>query len=163
MEFYAVSDMGKCRTENQDTYGNVGEGRVFFVTVCDGMGGAAAGKQAAEIACAQMLDVFSELLVREGDGHAPQPLTSYESKRLLREALERANNAVYLESQKSQSMHGMGTTVAAALFYYGKAYIMHVGDSRVYRYRSGLLERMTSDHSLVQTMVDAGSLTEEQA
>ena len=50
MEFYAISDVGKCRTENQDSCGSVGEGRIFFATVCDGMGGAAAGRQAAEIA-----------------------------------------------------------------------------------------------------------------
>lgn len=163
MEFYAVSDVGKCRVENQDTCGSVGEDRIFFATVCDGMGGAAAGKQAAEIACAQMTDVFSELFAREHGTHAPKPLTAYESKRLLRLALDRANDAVYLESQKDRSMHGMGTTVAATLFYYGKAYMMHVGDSRIYRYRNGFLERMTSDHSLVQTMVEAGTLTEEQA
>ncbi len=163
MEFYAVSDVGKCRAENQDTCGHVGKERIFFATVCDGMGGAAAGKQAAEIACAQMIGVFSELFEREQGGHTPKPLTAYESKRLLRRALDSANDAVFLESQKNQSMHGMGTTVAAALFYYGKVYMMHVGDSRIYRYRNGFLERMTSDHSLVQTMVDAGELTEEQA
>lgn len=163
MEFYAVSDIGKCRTENQDTYGSVGEGRIFFATVCDGMGGAAAGKQAAETACEQILGVISEHFAREKDGRSPKPLTAYESKRLLRQALDLANDAVYLASQKDKALHGMGTTVAATLFYYGKAYIMHVGDSRVYRYRNGFLERMTSDHSLVQTMVDEGKLTEEQA
>lgn len=163
MEFYAISDVGKCRIENQDTCGSVGEGRVFFASVCDGMGGAAAGRQAAEIACEQMLDVFSDAFGRETGGSTPKPLTAYESKKLLRTALDRANDAVYQASREDESKHGMGTTVAAALFYYGKIYVMHVGDSRVYRHRNGMLERLTSDHSLVQTMVDAGSLTENEA
>lgn len=163
MEYYAVSDIGRCRNENQDTFGSIGEGGFFFAIVCDGMGGAAAGKQAAELACATAIETVSQMLGDTHKGAAPRLLTAYESKRILREALERANQAVYSESKTEADKHGMGTTVAAVLFYYGHAYTMHVGDSRIYLMRGGALSRLTEDHSVVQMMVDTGEITEEEA
>ena len=165
MKYYALSDKGLCRNENQDNYGSIGNGRVFFTVVCDGMGGAVGGKLAAELAVAAALESVREAIGADETGaHSePRPLNDFEVRRILRSALDAANAAVYQRASEDSELRGMGTTVVSLFVYYGKAYVMHVGDSRLYLFREGRLHRVTRDHSYVQSLVELGEITEEQA
>lgn len=165
MKYYALSDKGLCRNENQDNYGYIGDGRVFFTVVCDGMGGAVGGKLAAELAVFAALDAVRAAIGADETGsHAePRPLNDFEVRRILRCALDAANSAVFQRASEDADLRGMGTTIVALFVYYGKAYVMHVGDSRLYLFREGKLHRVTRDHSYVQSLVELGEITEEEA
>ncbi len=162
MNFAGRTDVGCHRQDNQDCYGTSKGERAFFALVCDGMGGAAAGDLAARTACDSILqDVTDELDIhRDAD---KQPMDQQKVKGILWSAVNRANERVFELSRSREELRGMGTTVVMVLCYYGKVYVAHVGDSRAYLLRGGRLRRLTSDHSLVQNLIDAGTLTEEEA
>ncbi|HEY5976996.1 MAG TPA: Stp1/IreP family PP2C-type Ser/Thr phosphatase [Solirubrobacterales bacterium] len=139
------SDTGRQRSANEDS---------FFVrspifVVADGMGGAQAGEVASKAAA----DAFDRDL----------PSTSPEA--FLRETIESANRDIHELAREDSAKAGMGTTITAVIVdAEGESVaIGHVGDSRAYRLRSGKLERLTRDHSLVEEMRRKGQLTEEQA
>ena len=143
----ASSHIGKIRASNQDS-GSVG--RNLFV-VADGMGGHAGG------------DVASALAVQHLFGLD----RSYDSVEEAREALFRGvldagadlTNAVV----EHPELTGMGTTVSAMIRVKSQMVIAHIGDSRIYRLREGVLEQITSDHTFVQRLVDSGRITPEEA
>jgi protein phosphatase len=81
---------------------------------------------------------------------------------LLEQAVLKANQAVYMMAEREAHYRGMGTTIVAALFRNGFISIAHVGDSRLYRYRHGMLTQLTTDHSVVQELIDCGFCTPEQ-
>mgnify|MGYP003226129200 FL=1 len=81
---------------------------------------------------------------------------------LLKDAIEYANSVVYKKAQSKENLRGMGTTLDVCLIY-SRIYIGHVGDSRVYRIRKEFMRRLTKDHSYVQTLVDDGTITKEEA
>jgi len=139
------SDTGRQRSANEDS---------FFVrspifVVADGMGGAQAGEVASKAAA----DAFDRDL----------PSTAPEA--FLRETIEAANSEIHELAREDSAKAGMGTTITAVIVdAEGESVaIGHVGDSRAYRLRSGKLERLTRDHSLVEEMRRKGQLTEEQA
>ena len=82
---------------------------------------------------------------------------------LLKDAIEYANSVVYKKAQSKENLRGMGTTLDVCLIYNSRIYIGHVGDSRVYRIRKEFIIRLTKDHSYVQTLVDDGTITKEEA
>ena len=82
---------------------------------------------------------------------------------LLKDAIEYANSVVYKKAQSKENLRGMGTTLDVRLIYNSRIYIGHVGDSRVYRIRKEFMRRLTKDHSYVQTLVDDGTITKEEA
>ena len=82
---------------------------------------------------------------------------------LLKDAIEYANSVVYKKAQSKEDLRGMGTTLDVCLIYNSRIYIGHVGDSRVYRIRKEFMRRLTKDHSYVQTLVDDGTITKEEA
>ena len=143
----ASSHIGKVRASNQDS-GSVG--RHLFV-VADGMGGHAGG------------DVASALAVQHLFG-LDRP---YDSVEEAREALFHGIMAAGKELTSSVEEHpeltGMGTTVSAMIRVKSDMVIAHIGDSRIYRLRGGVLEQITSDHTFVQRLVDSGRITPEEA
>ena len=147
------TDVGATREENQDSvdYIQTPDGEWTLLVVCDGMGGHADGKLASSMAVDLIGRRFTELSAA-GD-----------AREALRGAIVDANAAVYSASRESGQARGMGTTCAALAVRGDEAWIAHVGDSRVYRIRPGVVERMTRDHSAVQRMVDAGMITEDEA
>ena len=147
------TDVGATREENQDSidYIQTPDGAWTLLVVCDGMGGHADGKLASSMAVDLIGRRFTELSAA-GD-----------AREALRGAIVDANAAVYSASRESGQARGMGTTCAALAVRGDEAWIAHVGDSRVYRIRPGVVERMTRDHSAVQRMVDAGMITEDEA
>jgi protein phosphatase len=128
----------------------------FLAIVADGMGGAAAGAVASRLAVARVYGGMATSGMGEGrptpDGFA----------RRLRQAVEDANRALHAHAAHDPACEGMGTTMTAAGVLDGWVYVAQVGDSRAYLLRGGQAVQITRDQSLVQSMIDAGTLTEAQ-
>ncbi len=148
MKVYAITDIGRMRPINEDSYYAPREGE-RFCAVADGMGGHNAGEVASAIA----VNVFSESM-REA-GHI--------SAEALCAAVESANDAVYHTAMENEGMNGMGTTFSALAVREDVAFIAHVGDSRIYLVRRGAILQVTTDHTLVEEMVRKGLITPREA
>lgn len=156
MKIVAKTDRGMVRENNQDSYA-VGEfpGEVAWAVVCDGMGGASGGN----IASALAVKIISEKLnASYRDGMSDKSI-----KNMLDAAIVAANMAVYDMAKKNKQLSGMGTTVVCAVVRGFSAYIVHAGDSRAYLIDSNGIEQITTDHSVVQSLVQKGQLTPDQA
>ncbi len=142
VDFATATDPGMVRNSNQDSVYADGK---FFV-VADGMGGHAGGDVASRLA----VEALSEALL---DGASPQ------------EAIVAANHRVFEAASRDPALEGMGTTVTMAIVNDAKTAVevLNIGDSRAYLLSRGELSKITSDHTFVQELVDAGSITEEQA
>ena len=153
----AKTDIGMKRSSNQDSfnYGQLDGGAVTWAVVCDGMGGMAAGNVASTTAVEVISNSFENNLSPKSSASAV--------RNLLKSSIESANARVYGMSMEDTELHGMGTTVVAVVVIKGVAYIAHAGDSRVYLYSNNKLTQLTTDHSVVQTLVEKGQLTEEEA
>ncbi len=156
MIFSAKTDIGLKRTINQDVYDvKILNNELAFALVLDGMGGMAAGNVASSVAATHIAGSLNDNL-------SPK-LTEKQLTTFLRAAVESANAAVFEKAASDQELHGMGTTVVCAVIRKDSCFVAHAGDSRLYLYRDGTLIQMTNDHSVVQSMVDNGHLTEEEA
>ncbi len=155
MKLAGNTDVGMLRAENQDCFcaGEFSAGGGFAL-VCDGMGGAAGGAAASTMACNSMR---AHLL------SAPRDCEMGLEKAFLTKMMEVANLEVFQTAAKSDALAGMGTTAVCALLKEGQAFISHVGDSRCYLLRGGVLVQLTRDHSYVQGLVDYGTITPEEA
>lgn len=140
----AMTDVGRQRHTNEDNY--YCDPPLF--AVADGMGGAQAGEVASEMAINEF--------VEERD-------TSAAAEKQLEQIAQAANRKIFEMAQSDSRRAGMGTTLTAAMLDGQYVAVGHVGDSRLYLYRDGGLERMTRDHSLVEEFVRQGKLTPEQA
>ena len=148
MRFYAITDTGRIRAINEDSF-YLPEGKERFCAVADGMGGHNAG------------EVASALAVRVFAGHmrSEEHITAM----AMQTAVKQANAEVFREAGLDEAMSGMGTTFTALAFEDGTAHIAHVGDSRAYLIRRGTIMRVTTDHTLVEEMVLKGLLTVREA
>ncbi|MGQ0703326.1 MAG: Stp1/IreP family PP2C-type Ser/Thr phosphatase [Gemmatimonadales bacterium] len=168
----ARSDPGQTRDHNEDVFRiadlsggkdlanggphRVGDrGSVFLVA--DGMGGAAAGELASSMAAQFIVTYLTEHWSRDG-ARSPELFTER-----LREAVEQANDRLHAYAQEHPDVRGMGTTATVAGVLDGALYLAQVGDSRGYLIRNGVATQLTKDQSLMQRLVDAGELTEEEA
>ena len=157
MKITAKTDVGKVRANNQDSYsaGEMSDGSAWAV-VCDGMGGAAGGNIASTMAVKQISHSI--------EGCYRHDMRPSSIKNVLESAITNANTAVYDRSVAEPSLSGMGTTCVAVIIVDSVAYIAHVGDSRAYLIsKSGSIRRLTRDHSVVQNLIESGSLTPEEA
>ena len=145
---YIQSHIGG-RTENQDFYGSAQTRFGELIIVCDGMGGHG-GRYAAERAVQIVIEE-----VTKSDNKNPS--------KALQEAIAKANETIWQDSNTNISLKGMGSTVVALLITPERAICCHVGDSRVYQLRKGKVLHRTSDHSLVFDLVRIGKISEEQA
>jgi len=164
MNFFGKSDVGLMRADNQDGYEICGICKnATLAAVCDGMGGAKSGNVASEHA----LEVFCERVLKycepkiSSDGILK--ITGDEACVILDDAVDDANKAVYKKGQSSPDDHGMGTTLVAALFCGDVAFVVNVGDSRLYLISDDTISQITHDHSYVQHLIDSGSLTPDEA
>jgi protein phosphatase len=139
----ARSDTGRKRRRNEDSY--VCEPPLF--AVADGMGGAQAGEVASRLAAGTLREAST-------DGTPEERVVAL---------IQEANRRVFREAGEDATRRGMGTTVTVALALDDRIVIGHVGDSRAYRIRSGELEQLTEDHSLVAELVRSGKLSPEEA
>ncbi len=155
MKIVAKTDKGRVRDSNQDAYA-VGEfpDEVAWAVVCDGMGGEAGGN----IASALAVKVISDKI----NASYRENMKDSSIKNMLHSALVAANMEVFDMADSNSDLHGMGTTVVCAIVKDSKAFIAHAGDSRAYVY-DGRLMQVTTDHSLVQKLLDSGRITKEEA
>lgn len=155
MNCFAASDTGRVRKINEDAYYNDPEGLGLFI-VADGMG----GHQAGEVASALAVSTISDLL--------REPLTKGRLRRrqveeLLRDTVVSTNRIIYGKATEDAGFSGMGTTVVVCVLQGARAHIAHIGDSRAYLARGGVLRQLTTDHSLVQELLSKGRITEAEA
>lgn len=165
MKFYGKSDVGIVRSENQDCFGiyELLPG-VTLCVICDGMGGNAGGSIASRLAIDAFSDMMREMIIPDSPEAAPD-LSDRNVRGALREAVRAANMSVREKAKESAGkLDGMGTTLVALLMTSGGyAWAVNVGDSRLYRLLPDRLIRLTRDHSYVQQLVDAGTLSQEEA
>ncbi len=173
VKLFARTDVGQVREHNEDNFlvadltrrsrglleanraTTIGpQGAVF--AVCDGMGGAAAGEIASQLA----VDIIYERLVED---IGERPLKRDELARRLVGAIEAAGQRIFHEAKNDRSRRGMGTTVTAAALVDELLFFAQVGDSRGYILRGENLVQLTRDQSLVNQLIEAGQLTEEEA
>lgn len=154
-EYYAISDVGLKRPENQDSYLTI-ENRYgdFLGVVCDGIGGA----QAGDVASGEAVKYLSEVFGDSGPFH-----TIEEAKEYLNKQLTLANKRVYDLARKNASLKGMGTTVTGIFISKCGILTFNAGDSRVYGVLDKKLFRLTTDHTLVNQMLEKGEITIEES
>jgi PPM family protein phosphatase len=171
---FGKTDLGRTREHNEDTFlvadlstGNASlqpevrrhdvgpRGSLFMVA--DGMGGAAAGELASAMA--------ADLIYRHmATAWASDPTSSPDQFAYrMREAVELANSQIYSYARAHPEVRGMGTTVTAAGIFGGDLYLTQIGDSRAYLVRGSDAVQLTKDQSLMQRLVDAGELTQDEA
>jgi serine/threonine protein phosphatase PrpC len=181
IEFGAMTDKGKIRNRNEDHFlvarlaksmtvcrtslpddgrTRFSEEEGYLMIVADGMGGAAAGERASAVAVESVerfvLDTLKWFLHLEGrEEHA---LFAE-----LRQGLEHADRDVIERARLDPRLHGMGTTMTMAYSVGTDLFIVHAGDSRAYLFHDGELQQLTSDHTLVQVLVQGGAITPEDA
>ena len=154
---YAKSDVGKVREINQDFY-YISEplDEVQLYMLADGMGGYNGG------------EIASKLAIQSAKNYIENNFKEIEKDKesiiqLVGSSVEYANMVVYEKSKESKELEGMGTTLEICLIYNNKAFIGHVGDSRIYRIRKAFMRKLTQDHSYVQKLVKDGTITQEEA
>jgi serine/threonine protein phosphatase PrpC len=171
VEVFGKTDVGLVREHNEDSFliadvtGGVraGDARDPFTfklgekgglfLVCDGMGGAAAGEVASQMAVDSIYDALSAA--------EPQPRDAF--ARLLRRAVQHANEAIFNQSRDNQSERGMGTTCTVAALVDDCLVVAQIGDSRCYILRDGKLAQVTKDQSLAWQLIEAGAMTADEA
>lgn len=149
MEAFTITDRGLRRQENQDRLilRELEDGTIL-AAVADGMGGEAGGGQAAQIA----VDILKEF-----KGDLP------ETEARLKALFQKASETIRRKVQDSPKLAGMGTTLTAVCLKDGMAYWAHVGDSRLFLFRSGRLIQITEDHTYVNLLIKLGEITPEKA
>lgn len=156
MEAWGLSDPGNVRQQNQDAYRiETFDRRSMLCVVCDGMGGAKSGN----IASALAIDVF----VQEVEATRTSGMTDEQIGRMLKAGVKQANFSVYDQAMQFADFEGMGTTLVAAYIEGNRAFVVNVGDSRAYLLNNNGVGQITTDHSLVQVMIQRGELTPEEA
>ena len=174
LSVFAKSDLGKTRDHNEDCFivadltaqqaslqpevrdHDVGA-KGSLLMVADGMGGAAAGEVASDMATKAVFEHLTKDWAEDTE-NTPQRF-AYR----LKEAVELANQRIHAYAKEHPELKGMGTTTTAVGILGGHLYLTQVGDSRCYLVRNGAAVQLTKDQSLMQRLVDAGELTEEEA
>ena len=156
MQYWALTDPGETRSQNQDAYLIESLDRqTLLCVVCDGMGGAKSGNVASTLAA----DVFTQEVKRTWTADMdPERLDQ-----MLEAAVKLANFTVYDQAQQFSEFEGMGTTLVALLIHGKKATVVNIGDSRAYLIDSNGIMQVTTDHSVVQMMIARGEITPEKA
>lgn len=160
MNVWGMTDVGLVRRENQDAYAvrfNEKTGHLVAV-VCDGMGGPKGGRLASTLAVEIFLTSCLDNLNRDMSAKDIERVTSF--------AIDAANSVVFQRSTEEPFLRGMGTTLVSAVVWDDQALLNNVGDSRAYLWKAGDapgLRQITHDHSLVERLVQMGSITPEEA
>ncbi|HWJ10472.1 MAG TPA: protein phosphatase 2C domain-containing protein [Nocardioides sp.] len=146
LDFYAVSDVGRVRKDNQDS----GYAGPWLLSVCDGVGGAARG----DIASGTAVNELRQL---------DEPPGTADALDRVSDGIHEAHVAIGHQVDQDPSLNGTSTTATVALFDGTRLALGHVGDSRAYLLRDGELSQLTNDHTFVQSLIDEGRITPEEA
>lgn len=156
IEMAAVTDVGSVRQFNEDSV--VADPRIGAAVLADGMGGHRAGEVASQMTTQIIVESLRAQRPRFGtraDPHSPL--------RAIEQSINRANQAVFEAAQAEATYHGMGTTLTVAVFFDNRVAVGHVGDSRIYRLRGGVLRLLTRDDSLLRDQIDLGLISAADA
>ncbi len=146
----SITNVGKVRSANEDNFGEALTPNGHLFVVCDGMGGHVGGAEASKIAVDNIIEFFQKEI--------------YDNViQAIDHALSFANEQIYASALSNPELKGMGTTAVILLIRDEECFIGHVGDSRIYLRSDGKLNRVTKDHSFVQTLVDSGVIDDEDA
>lgn len=150
-----LTDVGKARDHNEDAF-LIDEDQGLFI-VSDGMG----GHESGEVASSMVVKVLPlELAVFLGDG---SPSDDSHIAGALHRAMRDLSVRIYEHASQTDAVRGMGATVVACVIKQGVAIIAHMGDSRAYLMRAGVLERLTEDHALVEMLLRLGQINKKEA
>lgn len=161
MKYAAISEVGLKRKTNQDDYAIISEENIFIVA--DGMGGHQGGEMASKIAVEELknfyaLDDTLEMTQTEIDLDLDQ-----QRLKNIKQAIRQASRAIYREACIHTEKRGMGTTVVILQLADGKAFVAHVGDSRLYKLNGTKIRQVTKDHSRLQELIDSSQISPEEA
>jgi len=164
IQFAALTDVGRQREHNEDNF--LVDKKVGLFVVCDGMGGHAAG----EVASALAVRTLHEEIKRESDllrdyaagASGGARVSKRDVLNMLEFAVNRASNRVHAEAAKDTHKRGMGTTLVALLVIGTQAFMIYVGDSRIYLLRDGVLEQLTEDHTVRNELIKKRKMSREQ-
>jgi len=154
--FFAQTDRGLVRSNNEDSV--VFDEAANVAVLADGMGGYSAGEVASSMATTAIL---AELVRWLSSG--VQQANEVNVARAIESSAKQANLAILKAASTNPHYAGMGTTLVVGVFLTSSLVLAHVGDSRCYLWRKGVLSQITKDHSMLQEQVDAGLMTTEQA
>lgn len=157
MKAWGVTNVGRVRENNEDAFKIElsPDKKAVVAVVCDGMGGARAGQIASEMATLS----FTESVIEDGGFN----ITGKKLEAIMADAVQNANSEIYKLSHREERYAGMGTTLVAAVCRNSKVTIANVGDSRAYFVNSDGIAKITRDHSLVEDMVERGTITALEA
>jgi serine/threonine protein phosphatase PrpC/CRP-like cAMP-binding protein len=159
LKYWAATDVGRKRTDNEDNFLIDQELRLFVVA--DGMGGHSSG----EVASAMAVHTIRSIVAHEQDlleaDRGEDPSWHMEICMLLEYAVHVACELIYTKGQQEPEKKGMGTTVVTLLIVGDRGYIAYVGDSRIYLARGGIVYQLTEDHSLMNELIRQGKITAE--
>lgn len=156
LDIYGLTDEGLVREHNEDFISWFPESGLAILA--DGMGGHNAGEVASELAVKSISEALQEVLSPE-----IKDTCDMNFKEVVHEAVIYANDEINTHAREHPECSGMGTTIVMTLFHSDSVILASVGDSRIYRFRKGELKQVTTDHSLVQEMIDNGYMSEEEA
>lgn len=146
-----VSDVGLKRTLNEDFASYLEKDEFKIYVVADGMGGHNAGEVASEMAAVRIVNYIDE------------NFSSSKKERLIVEAIKKVNGDIFNFSNTNENLNGMGTKVTACFITKEFTHIANVGDSCCFAIKNNEIKKITKDHSLVQELVDSGSISEKEA
>jgi protein phosphatase len=179
-ECFGLSDPGRCRSNNEDQFlvavldkalkvlqtslpqprTRHSSDQSYLLVVADGMGGEAAGEEASALALSSVEDYVLDALKWFG---CCQPRDDDEVVTEFRDAISRAHQRVCFQSRERPDQRGMGTTLTLAHSVNDTLFVAHVGDSRAYLYREGILHQLTRDHTLVEDLLRQGAIKPDDA
>ena len=164
VKFAALTDVGRVRDQNEDNF--LVDKKLGLFIVCDGMGGHAAGEVASALAVRTVHDEIKKQVDLIQDYAALAKGAAKVTKRdilnMLEFAVNRASQRVHVEAVKDTKKRGMGTTLVCLLVIGTQAFIIYVGDSRIYMLRDGLLEQLTEDHTVYNELIKRKKMPREQ-
>ena len=144
------TDKGAVRANNEDSSGYVDSVNGHVFVVCDGCGGLPYGERASQTVVNSLKFFFTNYYYKD-------PIQA------IRDAIDYAQNRLIEEGRQHPECQGMATTLVLVLIRYNKAYYAHIGDSRIYFFAKGQLKQLTKDDSYVQTLVDSGKISADEA
>lgn len=155
MQIVAITDVGNLRTVNQDYVRYYQKNNhECLIVLCDGMGGHNAGEIASQMTCDDIIEHYINQEMSDNES---------EIQIWMQAIIHHAHEKVKIKSYESDELEGMGTTVVLALVKNGNVYISHVGDSRAYICRHHDLFQVTKDDTLVNVLIETGSISKEEA
>jgi len=161
LQYWAATDVGKQRESNEDNF--LIDKKLNLFVVADGMGGHAAGEVASNLAVHEVRDgVQSNSDIIERFQSGDPSVQRHELLAVLEHAVQTACASVYKRAQADSEKRGMGTTCSLLLVAGERAFIAHVGDTRIYLSRQGGVHQLTEDHSLVNELVKRGKVKREE-